>query len=143
MSEENTEIVRRYLEDLPTAREPMPEWIARFWDSDGDYYPVRKFPEARPCHGREEIERFMNEWVEVWERYDFVLKEVTGQCPQFGHGSRSQSSVDPLSSGCLRSWKNGGKTVGKRVAHRSGSQRSLAVGFVPERPFAPTPATLG
>ena len=29
----------------------------RFWDPDADYYPVRKFPEARSCHGRDEIAR--------------------------------------------------------------------------------------
>ena len=29
--------------------------IDAFWDPEGDYYPVRKFPESRPCHGIKEI----------------------------------------------------------------------------------------
>ncbi len=40
MSEESVEIVRRYwergLEALPP--EQMLGWVARFWESDGDYY---------------------------------------------------------------------------------------------------------
>ena len=46
MSRANVEIVRRYLEPGGP-----PEGAAGFWEPDGDYYPVRKFPEARPCHG--------------------------------------------------------------------------------------------
>src|SRR6478672_383719 len=70
MSQENVEIVRRYLEELPPEGLPLEQnlaWIAGFWESDGDYYPVRKFPEARPCHGREDIARFMEEFRTAWE----------------------------------------------------------------------------
>jgi hypothetical protein len=74
MSEENVEIVRRYWEgELP--REQIPGLIDRFWESDGDYYPVRAFPEARPCHGREEIVAFLTEFRAAWEGYGYVLKE--------------------------------------------------------------------
>src|SRR6187200_1942359 len=35
--------------------EQFAAWAVRFWEPDADYYPARKFPEATPCHGREEI----------------------------------------------------------------------------------------
>ena len=49
--------------------------VAGFWESDGDYYPVRKFPEARPCHGREEIARFFTEYRAAWD-YRYVVKDA-------------------------------------------------------------------
>jgi hypothetical protein len=64
MSEENVETVRRYYEEWPEASE-LPEWVAGFWESNGDYYPVRGFPEARPCHGREEIAAFLASCVSL------------------------------------------------------------------------------
>jgi hypothetical protein len=48
MSQENVEIVRRWLEGLPEDPEDFPALVAESWESDGDYYPVRSFPEARP-----------------------------------------------------------------------------------------------
>jgi hypothetical protein len=57
---DNAEIVRRYLESAPG------ECLREFWEADGDYYPVRKFPEARPCHGREEIIRFIDGLAGAW-----------------------------------------------------------------------------
>jgi hypothetical protein len=78
MSQENVEIVRRYLEELPPEGVPLAEslaWISGFWESDGDYYPVRKFPEARPCHGREEIARFFTEYRAAWH-YRFVVEDA-------------------------------------------------------------------
>ena len=78
MSQENVEIVRRYLEELPPEGVPLEQnlaWITGFWDSDGDYYPVRKFPEARPCHGLEEIARFFTEYRAAWH-YRFVVADA-------------------------------------------------------------------
>ena len=75
MSEENVEIVRRYIEGWNEAPE-VPAWVAGFWESDGDYYPVRGFPEARPCHGREEITGFLAEFRAAWEGYGYVLKDL-------------------------------------------------------------------
>ena len=68
MSEENVEVVRRYyLDGLAEAAADLPAWAAEFWEPDGDYYPIRGFPEARPCHGREEIAAFMAEVLEPWD----------------------------------------------------------------------------
>ena len=69
MSQENVEIVRRYLEEPPPEGLTLDQnlaWMTGFWEADGDYYPVRKFPEARPCHGREEIARFFTEYRAAW-----------------------------------------------------------------------------
>ena len=79
MSQENVEIVRRYLEELPPEGVPLEQnlaWITGFWDSDGDYYPVRKFPEARPCHGREEIARFHAEYLSAWDHYENAINRL-------------------------------------------------------------------
>jgi hypothetical protein len=72
-------IVRRYFDEPPdetVSLERIMEWIAGFWESDGDYYPVRKFPEARPCHGREELARFLIEYRAAWD-YRNVVEDAT------------------------------------------------------------------
>src|SRR5215218_7183924 len=73
MSQENVEIVRRYLEEV--SREPS-ERVADFWEPDADYYPARKLPEARPCHGREEIARYYTEYLAAWEGYRYVVADA-------------------------------------------------------------------
>ena len=78
MSQENVEIVRRYLEEPPPEGLPLEQnlaWITGFWESDGDYYPVRKFPEAKPCHGREEIARFFTGYRAAWH-YRYVIEDA-------------------------------------------------------------------
>jgi SnoaL-like domain len=78
MSQENIEVVRRllagYSRDGP--RE-VPALVAEVWDSHGDYYPVEKFPESRPCHGVEEIARFLSEFEQAWEHHEFKIKALT------------------------------------------------------------------
>jgi hypothetical protein len=76
MSQENVEVVRRYLSELADLPEPLPEWVVTYWESDADYYPVRKLPEARPCHGHEEIEEFVRNYLQAWERYDYEVRDV-------------------------------------------------------------------
>jgi hypothetical protein len=73
---ENAEIVRRWLEAVSMKPDELRATAAEFWDADGDYYPVRKFPEARPCHGVEEIGQFLVLFREAWSRYDFAINEV-------------------------------------------------------------------
>jgi hypothetical protein len=75
MSHGNVEIARHYWEGLQDL-ERIPEWIARFWESDGDYYPVRAFPEARPCHGHEEIITFLADFRDAWDEYVFEVKDA-------------------------------------------------------------------
>jgi ketosteroid isomerase-like protein len=78
VSRENVEVVRRFLEALArTESEDMPQLVATVWEPDGDYYPVRKFPEAQPCHGREEIARFFAAYGAVWDRFDLAINALT------------------------------------------------------------------
>jgi hypothetical protein len=79
MSEENVEIVRRYLEEQASVALPLkqlPAWAAGFWESDGDYCPARGLPDVRPCHGREEIVRFGAELIPTWTEYRYVVKDA-------------------------------------------------------------------
>jgi hypothetical protein len=55
---------------LTRAEAEIRQWVADAWDEDGDYYPVRKFPESRPCHGRDEIADFLIDYGKVWARYE-------------------------------------------------------------------------
>jgi hypothetical protein len=85
MSRENVEVVRRLMDIM---RDRGSERIADFWEPDGDYYPVRKFPESRPCHGPDEIQSFMAEYESAWENYEFIVKEAhpVGDDRVFLHG---------------------------------------------------------
>src|SRR4051794_41977380 len=59
MSQENVEVVRRWLAIGSVGPEGVRATVAEFCDADVDYYPVRKFSDARPCHGLEEF----SEWL--------------------------------------------------------------------------------
>jgi hypothetical protein len=77
MSQQNVEVVREYIEALGTlSPEDVAQNVARFWEADGDLYPVRKFPETRPCHGVEEIVRFLTEYRDAWDQYEMEVKEL-------------------------------------------------------------------
>jgi hypothetical protein len=68
MSQENVEIVWRFIEEGPIDRNP--EQLLDIWDRNGDYYPVEEFPEARPCHGVKEIAQFFSEFQQAWDRFE-------------------------------------------------------------------------
>jgi hypothetical protein len=79
MSQENVEVVRRFVEAYGRSDLAPSDWgrlAADFYEPDGDYYPVRKFPEARPCHGIEEIARFLANYRDAWDRYEFAVKKL-------------------------------------------------------------------
>ena len=50
--------------------------IAELWDVDADYYPVRKFPEARPCHGLQELSQFIAQFWEPFSLSEWTIREV-------------------------------------------------------------------
>ena len=77
MSQENVEVVRRCYEELPHAQERLSDFIASYWEPDGDYYPVRKFPESRPCHGHGEIVAFLTDYLTACESYEYESVAVT------------------------------------------------------------------
>jgi ketosteroid isomerase-like protein len=74
----NVEVVRGWYGPLDSSMTPheLRALVARFWDPDGDYYPARKFPEARPCHGAEQIAEFLVRYAEAWDRFRFVISEL-------------------------------------------------------------------
>jgi hypothetical protein len=84
VSEENVEIVRRWVEEelntapaeLNTAPAKVKAYVARFYDPDADYYPVRKFPEARPCHGYDEIVQFLVGYLAAYSRFEYALRHL-------------------------------------------------------------------
>jgi hypothetical protein len=71
-SQANMEIVRRWFEPVNDGR--MLEAVSEFWDAAGDYYPVPKFPEARPCHGLEAIAQFLVQFGEAFSRSDWAIR---------------------------------------------------------------------
>jgi len=94
MSQENVEVVRAALdawnrdegnrvqeafrwdpEDAPPKE--IQDLMSELWDPDADYYPSRKFPESRPCHGSGEIMRFFLEYFRAWERVGMDIKALT------------------------------------------------------------------
>ena len=76
MSETNVEIVRRSLETLGWTPAEVQAKVARFYDPDADYYPVRKFPEARPCHGHDEIVQFILGYNAAWGSVEFAIRDL-------------------------------------------------------------------
>jgi hypothetical protein len=78
MSEENVEVVRRWFEEVFSRDlKDVQARVAEFWEPDGDYYPVRGFPEARPCHGHEEIAAFLSEYLAAWgETYAYTVADA-------------------------------------------------------------------
>lgn len=69
-------MVRRWFLRIAEEQNPR-ELVPEFWEPDAHYYPVRKFPESRPCHGHEEIERFLGMFLGSWERYQHRIKDAT------------------------------------------------------------------
>ena len=65
MSQENVEVVRRWLTAMNGGPQAAGESLPEFCEADVDYYPVRKFPEARPCHGLEELSEFVNRYLDA------------------------------------------------------------------------------
>jgi hypothetical protein len=100
MSQENVEVVRSALEGCSDlAPEDTPQYVAEFWDPDGDYYPLRKFPEARPCHGHEEIARWLAEYLGAWDRFELAVNELiaVGDDRVFDHATvRAEGSESGL-----------------------------------------------
>ena len=76
MSQENVEIVRRFNEDLVFKRGALPSVVAEFVDADCDYYPVRKFPEAVPSHGREAFAQFLVRYHETWDQFESPIRKL-------------------------------------------------------------------
>ena len=78
MSQENVEIVRRWQARMSASREEALGTIGEFFDPDIDYYPVRKWPEAHPCHGLEELSQFHIRFQDAFSHDERVIQEILG-----------------------------------------------------------------
>jgi hypothetical protein len=77
MSEENIKIMRQVLEGFrELAPEDTPQYVEQYWEPDCDYYPAKNFPDSRPCHGREEIARYLTDYLRVWDRFEFSINRL-------------------------------------------------------------------
>jgi ketosteroid isomerase-like protein len=76
MSQENAETVRRWLAAMGGSSKETLAAIAEFFDPDVDYYPVRKFPEAQPCHGLEEASQFLSRFLDAFSRDERVIQDL-------------------------------------------------------------------
>ncbi len=77
--EENVETVTRMTEAVRSFWAGEGSWmeaVGRFFDRDVDYYPVRKWPESRPCHGLEDLDRFFAGMSEGWGVMDWEILEM-------------------------------------------------------------------
>jgi hypothetical protein len=133
VSAENVEVVRRLMD---TMRDRASEHIADFWEPDGDYYPVRKFPESRPCHGAEEIRSFMAEYESAWDsRSAITVSSCTDTSgpkgasagPRTKETSRRRPPWPPTHRrpGCLRPVGMNAASHGGSVVERLSGSRSL------------------
>ena len=76
MSQENVEIVRRFAVAMDGDLASIEAAVAELFEEDSDYYPVRKFPDARPSHGREEFADWMKFFYEGFPRLDLEIREL-------------------------------------------------------------------
>jgi len=74
MSRENIEIVRQGWDAW--IRGDVRE-VARNWDPEVvlDMTHFRDWPEAE-YHGKERVERFMHEWLDMWDDYEVGVEDV-------------------------------------------------------------------
>lgn len=70
MSQENVEVVRRMFQALA---EGDLDGVLSYWDPQGDYYPVGKWPEAQPRHGSDEIRDFLVSFHQGFDRVEFKI----------------------------------------------------------------------
>jgi len=73
---ENETAVRRWHTAISASAEDAVAAISELMEPDIDYYPVRKFPEARPCHGRDDLARFLVGYLESWSLSDWKVNEL-------------------------------------------------------------------
>ena len=102
MSQDNVDIVRRWVTAMNGELASMEAAVAEWFEEDSDYYPVRKFPEARPAHGREEFAHWLRRFYEGFpeKRWD-TRGAVPGRrrpCPGLDEpeGGRTREHSRPL-----------------------------------------------
>ena len=76
MSAHEPDVVKRWFAAVSGTPEEAAAAVEEFWDEHSDYYPVRKFPEAEPCHGPAEVGRFLLRMKGAFARSRWDPQEV-------------------------------------------------------------------
>jgi hypothetical protein len=76
MWDDQVDLVERWLWSADEAPDDIRARAAEVWDETGDYYPVRKFPESRPCHGRDEIVDFVVQFRDAWSNLAWEIRDI-------------------------------------------------------------------
>ena len=122
MSGGNIEIVRRYFECWSSPASEQRADVIELWDVDADYYPVRRFPEARPCHGVEEILQFLVGYLEAWSAYDGEIRDLIAVAtieswsaqprePRVARAVSSSRASSTIACGCGTGASIAGRTI--------------------------------
>jgi ketosteroid isomerase-like protein len=69
----SVEIVRAFFEAWNTRNTDA---VVELVDVDVDYFPTRKLPEARPCHGPDEVLDFMARYLDAYSRHEWAVQEI-------------------------------------------------------------------
>jgi len=70
----NVEAVRAFFQAWNTRDTDA---VVELLDADVDYFPSRKLPEARPCHGPPEVLQFIARYLDAYSRHEWAIQEVT------------------------------------------------------------------
>jgi ketosteroid isomerase-like protein len=76
MSRGNVEVVRRWLASADKGPVAVQAAVAELCDPDVDYYPTRKFSDAQPCHGSEELSQFLARFLEAWSHLEWAVEDL-------------------------------------------------------------------
>lgn len=124
------EAVRAYW----TRGAPWRETVGPFFEPGIDYYPVRKWPESRPCHDIDALEAFMARWTDAWGEVDWEVLgiEVIGddralmRVRFLGSGRGSGLQLDGVVHFCY--WLRGGR-IFRQEDHltEEGARRGLGL----------------
>jgi SnoaL-like domain len=76
MSAENVDLVRRWCAVMSKGPTEAIATVPEFWDAEADYHPVRKFPDARPSHGRQELSDWLGRFFEGFPRTVWAINEL-------------------------------------------------------------------
>ena len=76
MAVENVEAVRRWNLAMSAGPEETMAAVAELWDPDADFYPVRKAPDAEPCHGQGEVSQFMARFLDAYSVCEWTIHEL-------------------------------------------------------------------
>ena len=73
MSQKNEVMVRAFFEAWNAGDTDA---VVELVDADVDYFPTPKLPEARPCHGPEEVLQFIARYLDAYSRHEWAIQEV-------------------------------------------------------------------